>query len=87
MPKTTIEALLEERGAQYGEAWRIANAFLAGIPLQAVQTAGCLHNYAMIMSKMCRILATPKNPEHWRDIEGYARLQREEFDAQESVQS
>jgi hypothetical protein len=34
-----------------------------------------VHNWVLIMSKMVRILFTPKNPDHWRDIAGYATLQ------------
>lgn len=39
-----------------------------------------LLNWMIILSKMMRILVTPNDPEHWKDIEGYAALARDKIE-------
>lgn len=69
-----IDALLAERQETHGDAWRIANAISAGLPISKVQYAGYLFSFMIILAKVCRLLFTPENKEHWRDIAGYATL-------------
>ena len=78
-----IEDVLEERGKTHGDF-----SFVATVAQELKHTLR-LAGYAslepwqtealdMIASKLARILAgNPNEPDHWLDIEGYARLARE----------
>lgn len=75
----TSEQLLKDRDAKYGQAW-----YKAGLVLNYMQHVLGLadailgnpfsHNWIQILGKLMRSLATPRDPEHWRDIAGYAQL-------------
>ena len=73
-----IRKLVEERDEEYAQAWKTS-----GIISQPVNEAlRRLHDFypemhfpwVIILNKLVRILATPTNPDHWRDIAGYAQL-------------
>lgn len=75
-----IQALLTKRGETYAEAWLTAGRVLEVMLLNdktsfhRIAASGFLHNFVLIVSKLCRALATPRNIDHWRDIAGYATL-------------
>lgn len=73
-----IHELLQERGTVYGEAWKLTglvmgllerefDAFLHLRPEYA-------YNWVAILCKLIRALQTPGDPDHWKDIIGYATL-------------
>ena len=77
-----IEDVLEQRGKTHGDfsdvayfAQRLREIFRENGKLISDSHAESLD---MIASKLARILAgNPNEPDHWLDIEGYARLARE----------
>lgn len=75
------EEVVKERNSNYANAWRVTGDIIAN----AEGVRGGLnmllsHNYemyfpwVMILNKLLRILGSPKNPDHWLDIMGYAKL-------------
>jgi hypothetical protein len=76
---TTIVNLLNERQTQYGDTWLLVGKVIELLEPQFmafVPTAPhAVFNWVIMLSKMIRILFTPENPDHWRDIAGYATLQ------------
>lgn len=75
-----ISEMLERKQRAYGQAWKLATAILGNREVFAAfanfvaVTPEYVHNWVIIMSKMMRILTSPENPDHWRDIVGYATL-------------
>ncbi len=77
-----IEDVLNERGETHGDfsevayfAQRLREIFRENGQFISDPHAESLD---MIASKLARILAgNPNEPDHWLDIEGYARLARE----------
>lgn len=76
-----INDLLKKREDQYGQAW-----LLTGLAVKALQphytrfvekTPEFSNNWMQILMKLVRILFSPTNADHWRDIEGYAKLVRD----------
>ena len=71
------DKLLSEREKTHGNA---ADTFKVGIDLVRVVFHNCSplkpHHFAVlnILHKIARILCGSFNPDHWDDIEGYARL-------------
>ena len=73
----SVEALLNSRQQVYGNAWYLTNQILKFIPwdrFDLILKAGFMFNWVMILNKLCRVLWDPNNKDHWRDMEGYARL-------------
>ena len=76
-----VDELLDEREQTHGPA---AETFEVGIRLVNVvvnharskEEALIAHDFAIlnILHKIARILCGSYNPDHWDDIEGYARL-------------
>lgn len=75
-----IDDLLARKQEAYGDAWKAASSVLHDkVVLRAfvrfvVNCPEYVYTWLVIMSKMMRILTTPKDPEHWQDIAGYAQL-------------
>ena len=76
-----IKEVMEERGNEYGEAWAGTGEILNGYAEVTAGATNVLKTYAkayfpwiMILDKWLRIMVTPKNPDHWLDIAGYAML-------------
>lgn len=79
---TEIEGVLEQRGKTHGDFTEVAYFAqrLREILRESGQSISDSHaeSLDMIASKLARILAgNPNEPDHWLDIEGYARLARE----------
>jgi hypothetical protein len=76
----SVENLLEERKRVYGDTWLIVGDILEVGPVQkeflhlTAEFPKAVHNWILIMSKMIRVLYTPHDADHWRDIAGYATL-------------
>lgn len=74
--------ILLERASTHGEFTNVANIAQT---LKSIFRTGNIHlndvqkeSLDMIAGKISRILAgDPNEPDHWLDIEGYARLARE----------
>ena len=72
-----IQRLLKERGRQYGDTWKLAGEVVHYISLdnfKALLDTPYTHNWVQILGKLIRALFSPANPDHWRDIAGYATL-------------
>jgi len=41
---------------------------------RAIIPTGYFFNWMMILNKLIRALYTPNDPDHWKDIAGYATL-------------
>lgn len=85
--QSDIHPLLEERGKWYGETWLIAGEiwemlFHRGLTNRLSGTP-YTHNWMLILSKLIRILFSPSEPDHWRDIVGYATLVHEHIQERE----
>lgn len=78
------EKLLDEREHTHGSFANNAKTFCkltaaidkTGCEFTPVQAAAL----SMICMKIARICSTPNEPDHWADIEGYARLARRELE-------
>ena len=87
-----IKRLLEERQQTHGNTWYIAGWIIQLALADEVSSVvkshwgWTIHNWVLILSKLIRALHTPWEVDHWRDIEGYARLVREELQKQNPTQ-
>lgn len=74
---TQVTQVLDERGEEYGKAW-----LLAGIILQRKEVLNSIlfqqtplsHNFVLVVSKLCRMLTSPYNTDHYIDAIGYLTL-------------
>lgn len=77
--------LIEERDSIYGDAWQMAGTIIAlaakqvdsvrdSTPFKELTRSGYAYNWIQMVGKICRLLWSPNDVEHWRDIEGYAQL-------------
>jgi hypothetical protein len=75
---TQIDSLLKERDTAYGQSWYTTGKLIVQAALHTtklyVDYPQYIFNWIMILNKLVRALTTPTNIEHWRDIQGYARL-------------
>ena len=73
-----IDILIEKRYKTHGDAIGLTDKLLNELFLRGygnnIVNAGFA--WTMIFNKLMRILHDPDFTEHWRDIEGYARLWR-----------
>jgi hypothetical protein len=72
-----IEKLIEERDAEYGGAWLNAGLVISSFDprdLDQLLWSGYMHNWVQILGKLMRIISSPRNVDHWKDIAGYAAL-------------
>lgn len=75
---SNIHSLLVRRSKEYGQAWLVAGQLIwylrvKGL-LQQLDETPYMHNFVLILSKLARILKSPSNIDHWKDIAGYATL-------------
>jgi hypothetical protein len=75
---TMLNKLLEMRENEYGQAWllsgKVIRIILSDFTNFTTTAPLFVHNWVIMLSKMMRILRSPYNPDHWRDIAGYAML-------------
>lgn len=66
-------ALVEERGAEYGESWQLTDQW---IKEHAGELGAAPSPFTMILihNKLMRALTTPTKRDHYDDIIGYAKL-------------
>jgi hypothetical protein len=72
-----VRRTLEQRGRQYeqvGPTWKIVGQIISTLNLSVLQRTPYTHNWVQILGKLIRALSSPNDPEHWRDIAGYATL-------------
>ena len=81
-----VQATLADRGEQYGDTWWTTGQVISHIYstegyliFDRIIVSGYFHNWVQILGKLIRTLYTPRNPEHWRDIAGYAQLVLEDL--------
>lgn len=75
-------SLLNTRGSQYGNAWRLTTEAASYIfsnstvsdPVKKLLKTGHLYNWITILCKLIRLLANPNHKDSWDDIVGYATL-------------
>lgn len=76
--KDDIQELLKQRGGEYGTAWSDTNAMIRALGSTAVLDRlvdhDAIYAWISILNKLNRALYSPQNPDHWRDIIGYATL-------------
>ena len=81
--------LLDEREAQYGQAWETTGVILGGLRVdlyKMIHSSSWLSfNWIMILNKLTRALKTPNDKDHWRDIIGYAQLVLNRLEEEEDV--
>lgn len=68
-----------EREREYGDAWLYTGKVLTLFPdrlISRLLRKKLLFPWLMILNKTIRILWSPGKIDHWKDIEGYARLAR-----------
>ena len=86
MDKATAD-LLDKRGNEYGEAWKVTGQIVGTIHPQFEVFSGTAPEYSLawmtILCKLIRALATPRNRDHWADIAGYAMLVANDIEALE----
>lgn len=75
-----MASIVEERNDEYQDAWK-KHGILCAIPFISVGLAHLLDVFPeawfpwiMVLNKLLRALGSPKNPDHWLDIAGYATL-------------
>jgi hypothetical protein len=73
-----IGQILNQRGKEYGEAWKLAGIMMGSVAHlffnMLIYSPQYAHNWVLILSKLVRALTSPRNPDHWKDIAGYATL-------------
>jgi len=75
-----VDNVLVERNSMYGPSWLTANEAIKALVegdasrLQPLLDAGMLANFVISMSKMARMVATPKYEDHLIDLIGYSEL-------------
>lgn len=81
-----IRSLIHERDEAYGSAWKVTGSWLieliGNLPVNKpnILRTPYLFAWIMILNKLHRALATPKDIDHWRDIAGYAQLVIEDIE-------
>ena len=78
-----VSDLLKERESEYGHAWLSTGEFLRDE--RRFRTSNLWYTpygfaWLIILNKLERALITPSNADHWRDIEGYAKLVADRID-------
>lgn len=70
----SIRDMLNDRDPYYGEAWLTSGKIISTLPLQSILESGLAFSWMMILNKLVRALASPKDIDHWKDMAGYAIL-------------
>lgn len=75
---TPIKSLLKDRDDLYGDAWKVGGLILGTLMPQLANLIRVAPEYAyawiMILNKLVRATKSPHEMDHWKDIEGYAKL-------------
>jgi hypothetical protein len=76
MGNKKIDGLVQERGEQYGEAWKVTGKAVEFFSQYTKRLEATLYwfPWLMILNKLVRILFSPNVVDHWKDIQGYAQL-------------
>ncbi len=74
-----VRDLIQSRDEEYGSAWITSSRSIDDIPSDLwfkfqVKAMELLYAWVIIHNKLFRILASPRNVDHWKDIAGYAQL-------------
>ena len=75
--ETMADKLIIERQRTYGDAWLVTGEILKILPqtlLMRLMGNSLFFPWMMILNKTIRILWSPGKMDHWKDIEGYAKL-------------
>jgi hypothetical protein len=76
--KSEIEKLVEERNAEYQDAWRTTGEFMqqftTALQNLLLNYPAMWFNLIMVFNKAIRILGNPTRIDSWTDIQGYAQL-------------
>lgn len=88
MANQTVQQLLQERNAQYGAAWKTTGEMVYPVlekylSFSSVFPAG-IYPWMIILNKLDRLLADPRNIDSWKDIAGYATLVVEYLEKEKS---
>lgn len=77
----SFEGLLQQRGAEYSDAWILTTEVVEVITRthpnlikSLVNDGPYLLSWITILCKLIRAVTTPTKADHWRDIAGYATL-------------
>lgn len=72
------EKLIEERGNEYGNAWRTTGKLMQRVKDDLHELLRLFPDayvpWMMILNKLVRILNSPWHQDSWEDIAGYATL-------------
>lgn len=72
------QQLVDSRDEQYADAWAKTGVVLEVVSSELnhlLQTWPRMYlPYVTIVCKLMRIFGSPDNPDHWKDIAGYATL-------------
>ena len=82
------DELLAERGQQYADACILTGEVVRFITssrnsldvFERLILTGYFYNWITILCKLLRAISSPTNPDHWRDISGYALLVAEHLE-------
>lgn len=71
--------VIRERAKIYGPTWTLTSKLIAILHnlghMDSIMGDGIVyHNWFMILSKLMRLLASPRHIDSWVDIAGYAQL-------------
>lgn len=82
-----VELILRERGSVYGDAWKHTGIVLndLGGSLDELLRGPYAFAWIMIQNKLTRALRTPNDPDHWKDIAGYATLVYNDLVSEENL--
>lgn len=72
------QRLVDSRNERYADAWAKTGVVLEVVSTELNQLLVTRPRmylpYVTIVCKLMRIFGSPDNPDHWRDIAGYATL-------------
>jgi len=74
VPQVDHDALIKQRGAQYGGSWRATAQWICEHAEELALTGDAAFAIVMIHNKLMRALASPGDRDHYDDIIGYAKL-------------
>ena len=75
--------VVQERSEKYGGAWLLTGELLTWLAdrglLDRLLNTPYAYNWIIAFNKLIRALASPTEPDHWKDLEGYAYLVRKDL--------
>lgn len=84
MTPQSTQQLLEERGLEYGDAWRLTGAIIGTCirvptikdvrPFENLMRSGRGYAWIEMLGKIVRAMFNPDSLDNWKDIAGYAEL-------------